>query len=163
MSTQLLPTRLQVARLRRALGFTLIEVMIVVAIVAILAGIAVPAYSEYIRRGQLPEAFAFLSDYRVKMEQFYQDNRNYGTGNCGVTAGGVAASWSGFTGAQNFGFACVLTNGGQGYTITATGNAGSRSAGHQFTIDQNNLRQTLQFKGAAVAANCWLVKTTVCP
>ena len=62
-----------------ASGFTLIEVMITVAIVAILGSIALPAYFDYVRRGQLPEAFSNLADYRVKMEQYYQDNRNYGT------------------------------------------------------------------------------------
>ena len=65
-------------------GFTLIEVMIVVAIVAILAAVALPAYGDYVRRGQLPEAFSGMADLRVKLEQYYQDNRSYGTsgGNC---------------------------------------------------------------------------------
>ena len=52
-----------------ARGFTLIEVMIVVAIVAILATIAMPSYRDYLRRGQVPEAMTYLSDYRVKLEQ----------------------------------------------------------------------------------------------
>ncbi len=81
-------------------GFTLIELMIIVAIVSILAAVALPAYGDYVRRGQLPEAFAGMSDLRVKMEQYYQDNRNYGTngGNCADVgppswADGHAARW----------------------------------------------------------------------
>jgi type IV pilus assembly protein PilE len=59
-------------------GFTLIEVMIVVAIVAILSSVAYPAYTDYVRRGQLQEAFTNLANYRIQMEQYYQDNGHHG-------------------------------------------------------------------------------------
>jgi type IV pilus assembly protein PilE len=149
----------------KARGFTLIEVMITVGIVAILAGIAVPAYTEYLRRGQLPEAHALLADYKVKMEQYYQDNRNYGVDNCAL-AGGVSPSWANFNpGARNFTFVCQLRNGGQAFTITATGNAASRANGHVYTINEqpgSAGRATTSFKGAAVAKPCWLVKGDEC-
>ncbi|HEX6706289.1 MAG TPA: type IV pilin protein [Albitalea sp.] len=147
---------------RRLQGFTLIEVMIVVGIVAILAGLAVPAYSDYIRRGQLQEAFSFMSDYRVKMEQFYQDNRNYGSAATCAQVGGATPSWGSFApGSRYFTFACALTNAGQGYTITATGSTG-RATGHAFTVDATNARRTTQFKGVASTKTCWLVKGDEC-
>ena len=147
-------------------GFTLIELMIVVAVVAILAGVALPSYFDYVRRGQLPEASAALSDFRVKMEQYYQDNRNYGTSgaNCAdASPPAWAASTPALTygAAQFFTYGCALTNAGQGYTITATGSAG-RAVGHVYTINHNNARSTTQFKGAAVAKGCWLVKGSEC-
>ncbi len=58
-------------------GFTLIEVMIVVVIVAILSSVAYPAYTDYVRRRQLQEAFTNLANYRIQMEPYYQDNRRY--------------------------------------------------------------------------------------
>ncbi|MDH4287599.1 MAG: prepilin-type N-terminal cleavage/methylation domain-containing protein [Aquincola sp.] len=149
-----------------ARGFTLIEVMIVVAIVAILAAVALPAYGDYVRRGQLPEAFAGMADLRVKMEQYYQDNRQYGTngGNCADVA---TPTWAAgtptltYSGAQFFTFTCAVTNAGQGYTITATGSNG-RAVGHTYTINHNNARATTLFKGAAVTSTCWLTRGTEC-
>ena len=50
------------------------------------AAIALPAYNDYTQRAKLTEAFTGMSDFRVRMEQFYQDNRRYdgpGLDGCG--------------------------------------------------------------------------------
>jgi type IV pilus assembly protein PilE len=161
--TQIRPHPTIAAAQRRG-GFTLIEVMIVVAIIAILASVALPSYLDYVRRGQLPEAQGAMLDFRVKMEQYYQDNRNYGAAQC---ADFGPPSWSAgngtltYTGGQFFTYSCALTAGGQGYTVTATG-SGARAIGHVYTVDQNNARATTMYKGAVVAKACWLVKGTEC-
>lgn len=64
---------------RHASGFTLIEVMIVVGIIAILAGIALPSYRDYILRGQLVDATNALATFRGNMERHFQDRRTYET------------------------------------------------------------------------------------
>lgn len=144
---------------RRHRGFTLIEVMITVAIVAILSAVAVPAYSDYIRRGQLPEAFTNLSDYRTKMEQYYQDNRNYGTAACADVG---PPSWSVWPSSKKyFTYDCLLTLGGQGYLIAATGSSG-RATGHDYSINESNAQTTSAFKGAAVAKTCWVARGDEC-
>lgn len=143
-------------------GFTLIEVMIVVVIISILASIALPAYSDYVRRGQLQEAFTFLADYRVKMEQYFQDNKNYGSGgNCATAAS--AGSWNSFVpaGAQYFTFACETSDGEQGYTVTAAG-SGTNTTGFNYTIDHNGNKVTTMYKGAASGAACWLSRSANC-
>ena len=55
-------------------GFTLIELMIVVAIIGILAAIAIPAYQDYIARAQVAEAVELLGGAKVVLAEFYQNN-----------------------------------------------------------------------------------------
>lgn len=146
---------------RTTRGFTLVEVMIVVAVIGILAAIALPSYNDYVRRGQLPEAFSGLSDYRTKMEQYYQDNRNYGS-DAACAADSSASSWNTFpitTG--RFTYTCATSDSGQGYTITATG-ASDRATGHTYTINHRGDRATTQFKGSTSTATCWLTSSSSC-
>jgi type IV pilus assembly protein PilE len=60
-------------------GFTLIELMIAAAIVAILAGVAWPSYQEYVRRGNRTEAQSVLMDLAQKEQQYFLDARSYAT------------------------------------------------------------------------------------
>ena len=145
---------------RLAAGFTLIEVMIVVGIIAILAAVAIPSYSEYARRGQLPEAFSTLAAFRVNMEQFFQDNRNYGTGTCGNPAAGARPTWATNLevdqASRKFQYACRLQ--GDGYFVEAVGKTGGRVTGHTYRIDQGGTKTTPFFKGAATTKECWLTR-----
>src|SRR6185312_10366756 len=110
-------------------GFTLIEILIAVAIVGILAAIALPSYNQYVVRGKLTEAFSNLLAIRAQSEQYFQDNRTYAGMPCSTTN------------AKYFGYGCSGLS-ATTYIVTATGNAGSDVEGIVFTIDQNNTRVT---------------------
>ena len=128
----------------RQAGFTLIELMITVAIIGILASVALPAYSEYILRGKVQEATTNLSDLRIKMEQYYQDNRTYvGSPHCAPGAG-----------AKYFTYACSVAATATVYTIAASGVAAQGMNGYSYTIDQANAK-TSTVPGAT-GATCWL-------
>lgn len=140
---------------RRNRGFTIIELMITVAIIGILSAIALPAYNDYVLRGKFAEATAQLSGVRVRMEQYYQDNRSYESN---VTAGtcGVAIPAT-----KYFTYACALGGSDQKYTITATGIAAAGTGGFGFTIDQSNARTTASVKSGwqlPSPNNCWVQK-----
>lgn len=135
--------RVQASKVASA-GFTLIEIMITVAIIAILAAIALPQYQDYVRRSQVTEATSALANYRTQMEQFYQDSRTYGpvagiatNGACGISNPVAPAP-------QNFAYVCAPGAGAQPqtYLMTATGVAGRLTADLSYTINEQNVRTT---------------------
>ena len=145
---------------RTGRGFTLLELMIVVAVVGILATIALPSYRDYITRGKITEATSNLADMRVKLEQFFQDNRTY-VGGC--VAGTVAPLPSG-SNARYFAYSCpALTLTATTFTVQADGVAAEGMGGFQYTVNQANAKVTTVTGVAAAAgwtgnASCWVTK-----
>ena len=147
------------ARRERAGGFTLIEVTVVSAIVATLAALALPSYSDYVQRSKINEAIANLSDMRTRLEQFYLDNRSYpaDTGKCKVS--GAGAGEINLPAAQKyFSVACTAMS-PAAYVITATGNpAEGMPASFKYTINEANARSSAGPAGSYTNAGCWAIR-----
>lgn len=133
-------------------GFTLIEVMVTIAIIAILSAIAIPSYSKYVLRADLTEAPGNLASYRILLEQFYQDNRTY----AGITACGVVPPPGAF-----FTYTCATNAAGQGYVANATGVTGTPTAGYTYTLNQQNVQATTAVgtrASCSTNASAWVTK-----
>ena len=131
-------------------GFSLVELVIAVAIIGILVTVALPAYDGYVRRGKAAEATATLADLRVKMEQYFQDNRTYVGADALVPGPCVPPAGS----TKYFTYACVLAP--TTYLITATGvTAQGMDAGlFSFSINELNVKSSV-FDGVT-GGTCWL-------
>lgn len=135
-------------------GFTLIEVMITVAIVAILAGVAVPAYRDYIVRGRLVDATNALSSLRARMEQYYQDNRTY------KSVGEIKSPCATSSSLGTFAIDCLsLEN--TSYRLRATGSG--MTTGFVYTMDHNGNQATTRLPSDWGSVpdggyTCWIMK-----
>jgi type IV pilus assembly protein PilE len=136
-------------------GFSLIELMIVVAIIGILAMIAIPGYIGQQKSAARTEAYSNLENLRLLEEQYFAENGCYSK-----NAGGVCTNQSisgtnnvktflpgfkpGDSAALNFNYSLsVFTASGAtagGFTATAAGKAGTRVTGDSFWINHNNDR-----------------------
>lgn len=131
--------------------------MVTVAIIAILASVALPAYTDYVMRAKLSDGTSALAMMRARMEQFYQDNRTYQSGPCTTNS----SSPKGY-----FTIACSTAN-ATIYTITATASADSGISGMVYTLDSYGNRTTTGVPSAwgsvpACGASQWVIKRGSC-
>lgn len=127
-------------------GFTLLELMITVALIAILTAIAIPSYSNYTRKAIITAATQDLQSGALKLNQYWQDNKSYvdAGGDCGIT----------MPTNEHFDYVCAGDD--SSYTITATGKTTSTSvSGLEYTIDHKNVRATVTGIDGTSNATCW--------
>lgn len=139
---------------RRSHGFTLIELMITVAVIAILAAVALPSYQDYVLRGRLVDATTALSSMRARMEQYYQDNRTY------QSVGNFVSPCAANSTAGTFTVSCPTLQAAR-YVLQATG--GGTTAGFVFTLDSNGTQATTGLPTAwgtvpQAGYTCWITK-----
>lgn len=127
----------------RQRGFTLIELMITVAVVAILAAIAFPSYQDSLRKSRRTDGKNALTQATANMERYYAEKNTYATAAiCGGTPVICPGSCSGTT--------CSSTE--KNYTITLSAltattftvvaqPVGSQAVDGKLSIDQNNIKQ----------------------
>ena len=127
-------------------GFTLIEVMIVVAIIAILAAIALPAYSEYVRRAKRADAKAGLQAAAVWLERVSTSTGAYLPAGSSLPAELQAVQSNAYV-------ISYSSADGTSYTLTATAQAGqvSDKCGN-FTLTNTGAQNVT---GSLTRAECW--------
>lgn len=128
---------------KRQRGFTLIELMITVAVIGILAGIALPAYQRYVTESRRAEAMAGLMAMQALQERWRLNNPSYGTATNLATVGSLPVSaYYDFT---------VSANAATTYTLQATAKS------TQLSADSGCSPLTINEAGTkgAPSTNCW--------
>lgn len=115
-------------------GFTLIELVITVAIIAVVSAIAIPAYNGYIETARMTEAKNNIAALKLAEEEFFLENNTYfhnnsdnNNGNLETNSQGLWKATGGEGGAINFNYS--VSSSSTSFSIIATGKSGTRVAG----------------------------------
>lgn len=142
---------------RRMRGVTLMELLVVIAVLGTLAAIAVPSYRRYLIRSQRSEAKIALLQLQTAEEKYYLQNNAYTNDITGATnATPPGLGMGSMTETRKYDLAVVTANNGQTYTATATPRAGGGQADDvqclNFTINE---RGTRGVSGPSGPETCW--------
>jgi type IV pilus assembly protein PilE len=128
-------------------GFSLIELMIVIAVVAILASIAVPSYRQYVLRAHRTEAKAALLNVAAAQEKFYLQNNTYTTALTAAPPAGLGIAATTRNGYYNIAIGGA-DNTSFSVTATATGAQTKDARCLTFTINELGVK-------TATNSDCW--------
>ena len=137
---------------RQSKGLTLIELIIVVAIVGILSAVAYPSYTEYVKKTHRAEITGLLLETAQHLERFYSRNGQYSD-----VVGPPAVTLEVSAGNAFYAVVADRTN-GQAFTLTATPIGTAMMKGDKcgsFVIDNTGKRDNLNMAGEAIALLCW--------
>ncbi len=146
---------------RKQSGFTLIEVMIVVAIIGILASIAYPSYRESIAKGKRASAKSVLTESQQWMERFYSENyrydQNFAVVSVETTLFPAQFSVAPKPGDGNAAYTITVTPTSRSYTVTATPISADRCGTYNIThTGRKSVTSYTGFANALEAAReCW--------
>lgn len=117
---------------RRHQGFTLVELMVVIVIVALMAAIAVPLYTNYVEDSRRSEGAGGLAAVATAQQTYYQRNGAYcdSLGLLNVDLSDLAANWT-------FANPSLITGPPPGFSVVATGKTGTAYAGLTVTMTYN--------------------------
>jgi type IV pilus assembly protein PilE len=125
-------------------GFTLIEIMIVVAIIGIVITVGYPSLTEYMKKGRRAEIAGLLSEQAQILERHYSKT-------------GVYTSATGLSSGNDF-YTITQTLMDQGFTLTAVRNSGSSMAADKcgdFTLNNTGARSIINAAAGLTAKDCW--------
>lgn len=125
-------------------GFTLIEIMIVIAIIGIVLTISIPSYNEYVKKGRRAEVVSLLSEQAQSLERFYTKNNVY-TGITGLSAGNDFYTLTPTITDQTF----LLTVARKTGTAMATDKCGD------FTLTNTGVRSMNNATTGLTTKDCW--------
>ncbi|MEN2397898.1 type IV pilin protein [Pseudomonas halotolerans] len=125
-------------------GFTLIEIMIVIAIIGIVITVGYPSLTEYMKKGRRAEIAGLLSEQAQILERHYSKT-------------GVYTSATGLSSGNDF-YTITQTLMDQGFTLTAVRNSGSSMAADKcgdFTLNNTGARSIINAAAGLTAKDCW--------
>lgn len=137
-------------------GFTLIEILIAIAIVSLIVSLGYPSYEHHVKRAKITEATTVLSELHLLSTQQFQDDRTYikADNSCVVNAPNT----------DYFTFHCTATTDTYAWIAKNKANSGlGNQNDYAFSIDHLGNKSTQRFSGNTVSQACWILKkSTTC-